>query len=249
PQPIFNDDYVKRFPEDLYCEETSPNARAQWRMYVEEAASFDGTMIGQYRDGLDVTLVFAGLFSSVVSTFLIQASQNLQADFTEMSATILFEILAVQRAIANGPAEHIPASTAMNPQNAFAPNSINVWINGFWSVSLACSLGVALAAVLVKQWLHHYMSLPSGTPGIRSHIRHFRYMGLEQWRVRVIIGMLPLIMHISLALFLAGFTTFFIPLRTSIAYAIGTITVVLCVLYLASNALPIMFPNCHIKHL
>ncbi|KAF9025272.1 hypothetical protein BDZ89DRAFT_1183564 [Hymenopellis radicata] len=161
-----------------------------------------------------------------------------------MSATILFELLAVQRAIANGSAEHIPASTAINPQNAFAPNSINVWINGFWSVSLTCSLGVALAAVLVKQWLHHYMSLPSGTPGIRSHIRHFRYMGLERWRVRVIIGMLPLIMHISLALFLAGFTLFFIPLRTSIAYAIGTITVVLCVLYLASNALPIMFPNC-----
>ncbi len=60
PQPIF---YVKRFPEDPYCEETATNARA-WRMYVEEAASFDGTMIGQYRDGLDVTLVFVGVISS-----------------------------------------------------------------------------------------------------------------------------------------------------------------------------------------
>ncbi|KAF9027421.1 hypothetical protein BDZ89DRAFT_1134212 [Hymenopellis radicata] len=63
-RPDFNDDYVARFPEDPYGQETAPNARA-WRVYVEEAAAFDENMIGQSRDGLDVMLVFAGLFSAV----------------------------------------------------------------------------------------------------------------------------------------------------------------------------------------
>lgn len=57
---VFADDYEERFPEDEYCQETAPNARV-WRVYVEEAEAFDKTMDRQYRDGLDVMLVFVSL--------------------------------------------------------------------------------------------------------------------------------------------------------------------------------------------
>ncbi|KAF8895794.1 hypothetical protein CPB85DRAFT_1229778, partial [Mucidula mucida] len=206
PRPLFNDDYVARFPEDPYGQETAPNARI-WRVYVEEAAAFDEKMVGQSRDGLDVMLVFAGLFSAVVTSFLVQVSQNLQADFSEMSALLLRDLLLVQLARADGTTLNV-TTPSVNPAAKFDPDAIDVWINGLWVVSLVTSLVVALSAVLVKQWLHRYMTFPSGTPGLRSHVRQFRFMGLEKWRVRFIIGMLPIVMHISLMLFFAGLALF-----------------------------------------
>ncbi|KAF9001803.1 hypothetical protein BDZ89DRAFT_968198, partial [Hymenopellis radicata] len=203
PPPLFSDDYEKRLPEDPIYMETAPTARV-WRVYVEEAAAFDDNMIGQYRDGLDVMLVFAGLFSAVVTSFLVQASQNLQTDFIEVSAVLLHDLVALQLAIAHGLPLGNSTSPSLDPVTAFEPDAIHVWINGLWAVSLSASLAVALAAVLVKQWLHHYISLPSGTSGVRSHIRQYRYMGLQKWCVHVIIGLLPITMHISLTLFLSG---------------------------------------------
>ncbi|KAF9031088.1 hypothetical protein BDZ89DRAFT_949035, partial [Hymenopellis radicata] len=205
-RPAVNDDYLTRFPEDPYGRETAPDARA-WRVYVEEAAAFDENMVGQSRDGLDVMLVFAGLFSAVVTSFLVQVSQNLQADFSQMSALLLHDLLLVQLAMADGGTVNV-TTPSINPAEKFEPDAIDVWINGLWVISLTTSLVVALAVVLVKQWLHRYMTFPSGTPGLRSHVRQFRFMGLEKWRVLIIIGMLPIIMHISLMLFFAGLALF-----------------------------------------
>lgn len=61
---VFADDYEERLPEDEYCQETATNARV-WRVYVEEAETFDRTMDRQYRDGLDVMLVFASISNNL----------------------------------------------------------------------------------------------------------------------------------------------------------------------------------------
>ncbi len=181
----------------------------------------------------------------MVTSFLVQVSQSLQADYTAMSAILLYDLVAVQLSIAAGPSSLLNITApSVNPMQTFRPDSITVWVNGLWVVSLAMSLVVALSAVLVKQWLHHYTAIPSGTPGDRSHLRQYRFDGLKKWRVSVIIGTFPIIMHTSLALFLTGLMIFFIPLRTSLACALGVITIVLCLLYLVSSALPIFFPQC-----
>ncbi len=179
----------------------------------------------------------------MVTSFLVQISQNLQADFSEITALLLHDLLNVQLSTVNGATVNV-TTPSVNPAAKFDPDAIDVWINGLWVVSLVTSLVVALSAVLVKQWLHRYMTFPSGTPGLRSHVRQFRFMGLEKWRVRFIIGMLPIVMHISLMLFFAGLALFYVPLRASLAWTVGTITVLVCVLYLVSNAIPIIFPQC-----
>ncbi|KAF9061068.1 hypothetical protein BDP27DRAFT_1338691, partial [Rhodocollybia butyracea] len=196
-QQVLNDDYEHRFPEDPFLEETGPNARV-WRTYLAESSIFDENMIGEARDGLDAMLVFAGLFSAVVTSFLVQASENLQVDFTEVSANLLYELIAVQRAVANGISTNAVPASPLNPSTKFVPSTLDVWLNGLWAVSLSFSLVVALASVLIKQWLHHYMSFRSGTPGERSHIRQYRFAGFDSWQVLTIIGLLPIIMHGSL---------------------------------------------------
>lgn len=155
----------------------------------------------------------------MVTSFLVRAPEILEADFLEISAHLLHDIVLIQLAASNITSSH-PNITlpSADPNAGFVPDSIDVWVNGLWVVSPTLSLVVALFAVLVKQWLHHYMTLPSGTPGINSHIRQYRYMDLERGRVSVIIGLLPIVMHISLGLFLSGLVLFYVPLRTSVAY-------------------------------
>ncbi|PBK80764.1 hypothetical protein ARMGADRAFT_1091924 [Armillaria gallica] len=89
-------DYEQRFPEDKQYEELGPLARV-WRTYLAECAGFDAEMLEGWRDGLDVLLVFAGLFSAVVTTFVIQTSQNLQINYGQVTAMLLFELTDVQR--------------------------------------------------------------------------------------------------------------------------------------------------------
>ncbi|KAK0441030.1 hypothetical protein EV421DRAFT_2057839, partial [Armillaria borealis] len=203
--------YEDRFPEDPIYEETAPSARV-WRTHQAESAIHDANMVEEIRDNVDVLLVFAGLFSAVVTTFVVQTSQSLQADYAQASASLLFELLLVQRAIANGsPVDTIPVSS-LNPQTVFVPSATDVWVNGLWFTSLFLSLTTALVAVLVKQWLHHYVVLPSGTPRDRCFVRQYRYLGFQKWRVEVIVGVLPVLMHLALALFFIGLSLFLHPL-------------------------------------
>ncbi|PBK83163.1 hypothetical protein ARMGADRAFT_883167, partial [Armillaria gallica] len=203
--------YEGKYPEDALYEETASNARV-WRTYEDESKSHDANMVEESRDNVDIMLVFAGLFSAVVTTFVAQTYQNLQADYTAMSASLLFELVLVQRAIANGATVNSTTPSSLNPSIAFVPAATDIWVNGLWFTSLFLSLTTALVAVLVKQWLHHYVALPSGMPRDRSLTRQFRYAGFQKWHVQVIIGLLPVFMHLALAIFLVGLAVFLHPL-------------------------------------
>ncbi len=198
--------------------------------------------------GLFVSLLIsvyqAGLFSAVVTTFVAQTSQSLQADFTEMSANLLFEMINIQRAIASGASLDTVAPSPLNPNITFIALTTSVWVNGLWFTSLALSLTTALVSVLVKQWLHHYIALPSGTPRERCLLQQFRFAGLQKWHVLVIIGLLPVLMHTALAIFFVGLVIFLGPLQDSIAWVVGMVTVAAYMAYLMAHILPLFSPQC-----
>ncbi|KAK0446719.1 hypothetical protein EV421DRAFT_2017668 [Armillaria borealis] len=235
-------DYEQKFPEDKRYEEMGPTARV-WRTFLEECGPFDLEMVEGWRDALDVLLVFAGLFSAVVTTFVAQTSQSLQVDYGQVTATLLIELIDIQRSAANGSlVNDIPRSDL-----TFRPSTSDSWVNGLWFTSLSLSLSTALFAVLTKQWIHQYMSVPSGTPRDRCRLRQFRYMGLQRWGVDLIIGLLPVLMSASLAVFLVGLVLFIIPLRVSIASVVGSVTLIAFSAYLITNFLPILYPSCPYK--
>ncbi|KAK0462437.1 uncharacterized protein EV420DRAFT_1734782, partial [Desarmillaria tabescens] len=215
--------YEEKYPEDPIYEETSPNARV-WRTYEDESKIHDANMVEESRDNVDVLLVFAGLFSAVVTSFVAQTSQSLQPDYTAMSASLLYESVLLQRAIANGSPVNSIASSPLNPNIPFVPAATYVWVNGLWFTSLSLSLTTALVAVLVKQWLHHYVALPSGTSRDRR--------------------LLPVLMHLALAIFLGGLVVFLHPLQVALSWIICTATVLLYTAYVTATILPIFFPQC-----
>ncbi|KAK0431807.1 hypothetical protein EV421DRAFT_1720129, partial [Armillaria borealis] len=194
-------DYTKKYPRDAVGDEMSPNGRF-WRTYLDEAYIFDGERLDGYQDTIDILLIFAGLFSAVLKTFLVQTSQNLQLDYNRISASLLMEIVGYQRSASN--VSSIPLSS-FYPDMSFSPSLSDIWVNGLWFTSLTLSLITALATVLVKQWLNQYISIISdSSPRERGRIRHYRFMGLEKWHVPMIIGLLPVLLHMSLGLFFAG---------------------------------------------
>ncbi|KAF9060860.1 hypothetical protein BDP27DRAFT_1236074, partial [Rhodocollybia butyracea] len=201
-------DYTLKYPaEDERYDELSSQARI-WRVYADEAAAFDSDMVGELSDSLDILLVFAGLFSAVLTTFVAQTSQALSQDNTQLSASYLSELTMLVRANGNSSAiSNIPLTST-----AFSPAILDLWINGLWFTSLVISLSVALFAVLAKQWLRQYMSITTGTPREQAIIRQFRFDGLEKWQVQPLIGILPTFLHLALILFFAGLVIFLIPL-------------------------------------
>ncbi|PBK83119.1 hypothetical protein ARMGADRAFT_679783 [Armillaria gallica] len=235
--------YEEKYPEDAIYEEVSSNARV-WRTYEDESRIHDANMVEESRDNVDVLLVFAGLFSAVVTTFVAQTYQNLQPDYTAMSASLLFELVLIQRAITNGSSVNAIAPSPLNPTIAFVPTTTDVWVNGLWFTSLFLSLTTALVAVLVKQWLHHYVALPSGTPRERSFTRQFRYAGFQKRHVQVIIGLLPVLMHLALAIFLSGLVVFLHPLQIALSWIMCTAAALVYASYALAAILPIIFPQC-----
>ncbi|SJL12383.1 uncharacterized protein ARMOST_15809 [Armillaria ostoyae] len=236
-------DYEQKYSEDARGEEMGLFARI-WRIYLDECAIFDAEMVEDWRDGLDVLLIFAGLFSAVVSTFVVQTSQNLQIDYGEVSASLLFELVNVQRAMANGASVDLVPRSSLTPYTSFHPKTLDSWVNGLWFASLSISLSTALVAALAKQWIHQYVSVPSGTPRDRMRVRHVRYMNLQDWHLPAIIGLLPVLMHTALGLFLLGLAIFLIPQSVEIGGVTTAIILVGFFAYLSANLLPLAYPHC-----
>jgi hypothetical protein len=114
-------------------------------------------------------------------------------------------------------------------------------------ISLSLSLTSALIGVLTKQWLHQYLSIPSGTPRDRSQIRQYRYTGLEAWFVPWVVELLPVSVHAALAIFLGALVAYLYPLKREIAYVVAAVAAVSYGLYLASLILPLLYPQCPYK--
>ncbi|KAI9456380.1 hypothetical protein BJY52DRAFT_1212963 [Lactarius psammicola] len=61
-------------------------ANALWSLYGKEAKAHDEARFLSLKDDMDGVLLFAGLFSAVLTSFLVQSLQNLQVDPAKQSA-------------------------------------------------------------------------------------------------------------------------------------------------------------------
>ena len=94
---------------------------------------------------------------------------------------------------------------------AFSPPLSAVWVNSLWFLSLAISLTSALLATLLHQWTRRYVSITQPahcTPHKRARIRAFFANGVDKLHLPWVVEALPILLHLSLALFLAGLLIF-----------------------------------------
>ncbi|KAJ3899423.1 hypothetical protein F5879DRAFT_888251, partial [Lentinula edodes] len=199
-------DYTKKYADEPLGEELKDNSRV-FQVYLDEAENFDDDMMRGFRETIDSLLVFAALFSGVVTSFVIATISALQPDYSQITAVLLVEQVQILRAAGNITAINAIPKSSVDLQNASVATD-DLWINGLFLASLSLALVTALLSVLVKQWLQAYSSILAGSAEQKALIRQFRYNGLVKWKVPEIVGILPLILHTSLALFLIGLSLY-----------------------------------------
>ena len=94
-----------------------------------------------------------------MTTFVAQSSQALTPDYAQITASLVYELVLMQRAAASGNTGQVPESPLSLDSRTHQTSDI--WVNKLWLVSLMFSLLTALVSVLAKQWIQASCSLLS----------------------------------------------------------------------------------------
>ncbi|KIJ48417.1 hypothetical protein M422DRAFT_162791, partial [Sphaerobolus stellatus SS14] len=118
-----------------------------WTTYGRIAKQTDEEFLDRYNGDLDVQLIFAGLFSAVSSTFIVDMGTALQPDPSDTTNALLTFLIEA------GYNKSVPPQLITTPAVAVAaPPLFVIWTQGLAYTSLCLSLLAAFAAVLGKQW-------------------------------------------------------------------------------------------------
>ncbi|KAI0270107.1 hypothetical protein BGY98DRAFT_923868 [Russula aff. rugulosa BPL654] len=225
------------------------SANEFWNLYRDEAKSHDDATISTIKDGMDSALIFAGLFSAVLTAFVVDSKQNLKpspADETvyylRQHSAILSQISVQLSSIA--PQVTIP-STPPPPFPLFSPLSSDIRVNVFWFMALAFSLLAAFLAILVQQWVRNYMHVFQryGDALKSSRLRHYLYEGCERWNMPRVAEAVPGLLHVSLFLFFAGLGESLLNINTEVALTAIVPIGISGLLYTFTIFAPIIYPQ------
>ena len=165
----------------------------------------------------------AGLFSAVVTAFIIESYKGLKQDSTDISNILLLRILAQIEGRANG--------TDITPQSltipTFTPTHSVIRVNTLWFLSLIFSLATVLIGIIALQWLREHLRPRTDLePEIEFSLHHLNVESLDRWYLLQIFTALPLLLQLALVLFLGGVLEFLWSLNsivaTPVAVAIGS---------------------------
>lgn len=224
-----------------------------WHIYNQEAAKCDMSLVeGSHRE-TDVLLVFTGLFSAVLTTFIIQTYQMILPDPIEETNMLLKDLRSLTLILATAElasSEKTLAPLSQGTNGSAEPSNAQIqWVNGLWFTALACSLSAALVSMLAKQWLYAYTRGISGSPRDRARKRQNRFIQFRSWHVLTVINCLPLLLHAALFLFFGGIVVL---LWEGELAAISMITVIIVALayifYVGSMWISLISPDCPYQH-
>ncbi|KZW00797.1 hypothetical protein EXIGLDRAFT_603829, partial [Exidia glandulosa HHB12029] len=108
--------------------------------YAAAAEPIDSALVDDWGADLDSLLIFSGLFSAVLTAFLVESYKLLQPDFAQLTYYALTNSAA--------PPPYTPETFVASGQART--------VNCLWVSSLIASLFTALITILAKQWLKAY---------------------------------------------------------------------------------------------
>jgi hypothetical protein len=182
-----------------------------------------------------------------MTAFLVESYQNLRQDPTDVMIHLMQQFTTqTQSYVINGP--FLNSTARPSPQlPTFTPSVNAIRINVLWFASFTLSLASASFAILVKQWLREYLAGDYTSPQARLRIRHFRNPGLAHWYVFEIAAVIPLLLQLSLALFLVGLCFFTFEVHKTVGYTTIPLVAGWAFLFIASSFAPIFSPRCPYK--
>lgn len=232
-----------------------------WSLYVKEAEKIDKDLIEDWTDRMNGILIFvrpalthmlesfltytnhlrkAGLFSAVITAFIVESYRDLSED----TSVILLTRISVQLAGLNNGSQALSAS--LEPDgSSYNPPASAIGVNILWFLSLIFSLLCALAATLVQQWARNYKQAVGRhqDPIKRGKVRSYLSDGIEESGMLAAVNCVPALLHISLFLFLTGLCIFLLQINHAVGLTTLGIIVLAFGLYFVTSVIQMFHQN------
>ncbi|KIJ62275.1 hypothetical protein HYDPIDRAFT_30538 [Hydnomerulius pinastri MD-312] len=194
-----------------------------WARIEEFFGRLDKSMVDDFNDDINILLTFAGLFSSVLTAFILQFCSLLQIDNSQATADLLAQLVSLQMGNLSSP------SAVQSGPEQFKPPSSSVWINALWFLSLVLSLASALFGMMAKQWLREYMQWTTmmSLPEDAVLVRQLRYEAFMDWNTPAMLASIPALLEVAVILFLLGMVI--------LLYTLNDVVADICTAYWSSS--------------
>jgi Family of unknown function (DUF6535) len=188
----------------------------------------------------------AGLFSTVLTSFIIDSRQSLKVDPADQMVYYLQQNVAVLDQISRQISSIAPQVSINStlPFPAFKPSASNIRINVFWFMALVFSLAAALLAILVQQWVRDYIHVFQrySDPLKSARLRQYLHEGSEGY-MPVVAEAVPGLLHVSLFLFLVGLCDFILNINLAVGLCTTLPIATTGLLYIFTTFAPIIYPQ------
>ncbi|KZV91822.1 hypothetical protein EXIGLDRAFT_749967 [Exidia glandulosa HHB12029] len=144
-------EFNHKHPPDEFGNEMGPEARF-WKVHRKEATTHDKMLLHGWHKTLDILLLFAALFSAVVTAFIVDT----------------YKLLRPLDASGNVADPEVLRRATSSPRGGPLSSDLGIslgrarWLNGVWFTSLIFAVTSAFLAILVKQWLDAYSARTTG---------------------------------------------------------------------------------------
>ncbi|KAJ6506853.1 armadillo-type protein, partial [Mycena sanguinolenta] len=190
-----------------------------WKLYMERAKETNKNLAENFNSNLDPLLIFATLFSAILTAFLVELQKDLQDRPDTANGLVL-------------------ADTGQN--DALIRQTL---VNRFWSLSLMFSLMSALGASVAKGWITQLSPVNPGTlwKDASEHSRHV--VEIRRWQMKFVIECLPVLVHIAFFLFVAGLVVLLFPDDRHLAIALLALSGISAFIYCGSSVYAVFDRN------
>ncbi|KAI0644899.1 hypothetical protein C8Q79DRAFT_739345 [Trametes meyenii] len=240
PAPDVEDVLSRR--KNLFTKEETDKA---WEDVSSMVKNYSDEMVNRWNKEIDTLLVYAGLFSAILTAFTVQSYPLLQPVVPDPSIVILQQLSLQITSFSNQ--FPTPNSTRASPAGIPVPDPVSrsvVWLNVLWFSSLVLSLSSASIGILIKQWLNEYNSGISGTSCEVARLRQRRLNNMLEWHVADVVVAIPILLQLSLALFLAGLLILLWSLESTVAATATVFITSLALFTVGTTVLPLVKETC-----
>jgi uncharacterized protein DUF6535 len=115
-----------------------------------------------------------------------------------------------------------------------------------WALSFVLSLTSALFATLIHQWVHRYIELPHipRLSSARARVRSYLFLGTLNFHMRHAVSTVPMLLHLSVFLFVVGLVIFFFIVHKTVAIVLSIFVGLIGMAYFTLSILPCVYRNC-----
>ncbi|KAJ8462919.1 hypothetical protein ONZ51_g10591 [Trametes cubensis] len=210
---------------------------------------YSKALVERWIKEIDTYLVYAGLFSAILTAFNVESYQLLQPASPIPSPLILQHISLQLSSLTYIPPSINSTYPAFTSSGTSATASSVVptwaiWLNALWFSGLVLSLSAASVGILVKQWLNEFQSGLSGDSEHVAKLCQYRLNNLKRCHVGSIVNAIPVLLQGALALFLAGLLVLLWNLHRVVAAVTSLFVFVIAVFIVGTTIAPLIAVHC-----